>query len=220
MFLVYSNDVFHAFIYRFFDREFYNSLELVEHKAYTFADEDIHLKDVVDIWNSIQCTEEPPITFPQADTFSRIVDILSVLYEKTMTPEEVTLKYDFDARQTSYYISACEYLGLLYRDTNEYGERQYTLSREAKSIMELRYKQKYLALIRKMLERPVFHKAFGVALRSSGVPEKAAICKIMEEADLPINGTTIMRRSSTVRGWLEWIFSQLCLADQRELHLI
>lgn len=42
----------------------------------------------------------------------------------------------------------------------------------------------------------------------------------MEEADLPINGTTIMRRSSTVRGWLEWIFSQLCLADQRELHLI
>ena len=54
----------------------------------------------------------------------------------------------------------------------------------------------------------------------SGVPEKAAICKIMEEADLPINGTTIMRRSSTVRGWLEWIFSQLCLADQRELHLI
>ena len=122
VFLVYSNDVFHAFIYRFFDREFYNSLELVEHKAYTFADEDIHLKDVVDIWNSIQCTEEPPITFPQADTFSRIVDILSVLYEKTMTPEEVTLKYDFDARQTSYYISACEYLGLLYRDTNEYGE--------------------------------------------------------------------------------------------------
>ena len=220
VFLVYSNDVFHAFIYRFFDREFYNSLELVEHKAYTFADEDIHLKDVVDIWNSIQCTEEPPITFPQADTFSRIVDILSVLYEKTMTPEEVTLKYDFDARQTSYYISACEYLGLLYRDTNEYGERQYTLSREAKSIMELRYKQKYLALIRTMLERPVVPKAFGVALRSSGVPEKAAICKIMEEADLPINGTTIMRRSSTVRGWLEWIFSQLCLADQRELHLI
>ena len=97
VFLVYSNDVFHAFIYRFFDREFYNSLELVEHKAYTFADEDIHLKDVVDIWNSIQCTEEPPITFPQADTFSRIVDILSVLYEKTMTPEEVRLKYDFDA---------------------------------------------------------------------------------------------------------------------------
>lgn len=33
VFLVYSNDVFHAFIYRFFDREFYNSLELVEHKA-------------------------------------------------------------------------------------------------------------------------------------------------------------------------------------------
>ena len=90
VFLVYSNDVFHAFIYRFFDREFYNSLELVEHKAYTFADEDIHLKDVVDIWNSIQCTEEPPITFPQADTFSRIVDILSVLYEKTMTPEAVS----------------------------------------------------------------------------------------------------------------------------------
>ncbi len=213
VFLVYSNDVFHAFLYRFDDKDFYNSLQLVEHRAYTFAAEDISLDDIVEVWRAVKPIEEPAVTFPQADSFSRIVDILSVLYERKLAPEEVTLKYDFDARQTSYYIAACEYLGLIVRDVNGYGERQYALTKDAKRIMEMHFKQKYLALIGKVLERRVFYKTFELAIQIGGVPNKEAVCKIMKEAQLPLSDSTIGRRSSTVRSWLDWIFKQVTTPD-------
>jgi DNA adenine methylase len=208
LFLVHSNDIFHAFIYRFEDDDDYNSLQLLDHKAYTFAEGTLRFTDAVDVWKSITPIREPNITFPQADAFTRVVDLLSVLYDKNLTPDEVTIKYEFEARQTSYYIAACEYLGLIRRDTNDLGERVYALSAEARRILSLPYKEKYLELIRKILERPVFHKAFGILMQSGSVPDKDTICSIMQEAHLSISGSTVYRRASTVVGWLRWIQQQ------------
>jgi len=206
LFLVFSNDIFHAFIYEFEDIYCYNSLKLLEHRAYTFADEEVSLNEIVDMWKHINVIKEPQITFPQANSFERMADLLSVLADGGLTRDEVTLKYEFDARQTNYYISACEYLGLIERGHNTEGEREYRLSSDAQRIMALQYKHKIMALIKKILERPVFHKAFGMALKIGAVPDKIAICQIMDESRLSINQTTIGRRSSTVRGWLDWIF--------------
>ena len=217
IYLVYSNDVFHAFLYRFDDKDFYNSIQLVEHRAYTFAAEDISLDDIIEVWHATTPLPEPNVTFPQADSFSRIVDILSVLYERRLAPEDVTLKYDFDARQTSYYIAACEYLDLIVRDVNGYGERQYALTKDAKRIMEMHHKQKYLALIGKVLQRKVFYHAFGLAVQIGGVPDKESVCAIMREMDLPLSDSTIGRRSSTVRSWLDWVFKQITVPGSQEI---
>ncbi len=217
IYLVYSNDVFHAFLYRFDDKDFYNSIQLVEHRAYTFAAEDISLDDIIEVWHATTPLPEPNVTFPQADSFSRIVDILSVLYERRLAPEDVTLKYDFDARQTSYYVAACEYLDLIVRDVNGYGERQYALTKDAKRIMEMHHKQKYLALIGKVLQRKVFYHAFGLAVQIGGVPDKESVCAIMREMDLPLSDSTIGRRSSTVRSWLDWIFKQITVPGSQEI---
>lgn len=172
MFLVFSNDVFHIFIYQFENAEYYNSIKLLKHKAYTFADESITLADVIDLWKTIKVKTEPQITFPQADSFARVIDLLSVLFEGGLTRDEVTLKYEFDPRQTNYYISACEYLGLIERSTNDEKEREYRLSKEAQKIMRLRYKPKHLELIKKILECPVFYRAFELAIHLGMVPEK------------------------------------------------
>lgn len=206
LFLVFSNDVFHVFIYEFEDMHCYNSIKLLEHRAYTFADEDITLIEIIDHWKQIRLQSEPNTTFPQADSFERVVDLLSVLADGGLTRDEVTLKYEFDPRQTNYYISACEYLGLIERYANDDSEREYRLSLEAHSIMSLRYKEKHLALIDKILACPVFNKAFELAINIGEVPDKRTICQIMSNAGLSINPTTIERRSSTVRGWLDWIF--------------
>lgn len=203
--LVFSNDVFHVFQYEFTDPNYYNSIQLNQHKAYTFADEEITLTEVIHLWKSVTPKPEPPITFPQADSFERIIDLLSVLYEKGLTRDEVTLKYEFDPRQTNYYISACEYLDLIERGTNVDGEREYRLSAEAQIIMGMRYKLKHMALIKKVLERPVFHKVFGISIQSGSIPEKNEICKVMADSNLNINHVTINRRSSTVRSWMDWI---------------
>ncbi len=205
MFLVFSNDIFHTFTYYFEDDYYYNSLKLKEHKAYTFANDDLELSDIIELWQNIKIIPEPEVTFPQADSFARVIDLLSVLYNGELTRDEVTLNYEFDPRQTNYYISACEYLGLIERTKNEDNERIYKLSQEAYRIMKLKYKEKQLSLIKKIIERPVFYNVFELAIRFGTLPEKKEICSIMVEANLSISQVTIERRSSTVRSWIDWI---------------
>jgi hypothetical protein len=203
--MVFSNDIFHFFQYDFEDVNNYNSLKMISYKSYTFADEIITLDEIIDLWKSIKSPKESNVTFPQADSFIRIIDLLSILFERGLTREEVTIKYEIDPRQTNYYISACEYLELVERTNNVNGEREYQLSIEAKNIMNLHYKEKYLALIKKILERPVFHKAFEFIIKHNKMPDKNEICNIMRKAHLSINQTTIDRRSSSVRSWIDWI---------------
>jgi hypothetical protein len=204
--MVYSNDIFHFFQYGFEDINNYNSLRLISYKSYTFASEEITLDEIKGIWGNIKIHSEPKITFPQADSFVRIIDLLSILFEHELTKEKITIKYEFDPRQTDYYITACEYLGLVER-ININGEPGCQLSTEAKNIMSLRYKEKYSALIKKIFERTVFYKTFEFIIKNNKIPIKNEICDIMNKAHLPkpINQTTILRRSSTVRSWIDWI---------------
>lgn len=209
MFMAFSNDVFHVFLYEFTDIHNYNSLSLKDYRTYTFADENISLQDIIETWRSAPIIAEPGVTFPQADSFTRVIDLLSVLHEDELTRSEVTLKYEFNPRQTNYYISACEYLGLVERYSTEQKERGYRLTLEARNMMSLSYKRKHLALIRKILERSVFNQAFEIFLNSNRLPDKRTICHIMKSTDFQttISDITIERRSSTVMGWLNWIIS-------------
>lgn len=209
VFLVFSNDIFHAFIYQFKDEKKYNSIELVNYKTYTFDDETILQSEVERIWSAIIPEPEPKdIPFPQADSFERVVDLLSVLFEGNLSRDEVTLKYEFDARQTNYYISACEYLGLIERGSNDNEEIEYKLSLEAKKILNLRHKQKYLNLMQRILRHSVFYYTFKKALDLGNIPQKSDILAIMENSSLDLSRITLERRCSTVRGWLDWIFRQ------------
>ena len=190
--MIYSNDVFHFFQYGFKDFDKYNSLELIIHKSYTFASESITLEEIIDVWKNIKTFSEEKITFPQADSFMRIIDLLSILFENELTREEVTIQYEFDPRQTDYYITACVYLGLVERvDVN--GERGCKLSDEAKQIMALHHKPKTLALIKKIFEHSVFYHTFDFLVKNNKIPDKNEICSIMKAANLSINETTVRR---------------------------
>jgi hypothetical protein len=208
VFLVYSNDVFYAFVCEFTDLNDYNSLQVVESKSYTFADEIITFTEVIELWKSITPTSEPDITFPQADKFERVIDLLSVLFENDLSRDEVTLKYEFAERQTNYYIDACRYLSLVEKYQTAENPVMYRLTPEARRMMNLRYKAKYLSFIRCILKMPVFHKVFGVAIQDAHTPPKSIIREMMAQAGLSLNETTLDRRTSTVRGWMDWIFNQ------------
>lgn len=208
LFLVYSGEVFHAFVYRFEEEENYNSLRLVAHKAYALAQELPSFAEISALWRSVIPLPEPAVAFPQADSFDRVVDLLSVLAQRSLTPDEVTLQYAFDARQTDYYITACAYLGLVRREKNDAGERECALTPEARRILKLRGKDKTMALIRVIFERPVFHQAFGLLLQGQGMPDRRAVWEVMRRAGLSLSNDTLRRRASTVRGWLDWICSR------------
>jgi hypothetical protein len=76
--MVYSNDIFHFFQYDFTDINNYNSLKLISYKSYTFANESITLDEIIELWKSVKNPIESKITFPQADSFIRIIDLLSI----------------------------------------------------------------------------------------------------------------------------------------------
>jgi len=208
--MTYSNDIFSFFIYEFSKDEDYNSLRLREQKNYTIAPEEIQRSDVDRVFNNIKVIPEPDVPLPQADKFERVVDLLSLLFEKDLTKDDITEKYQFDRRQTDYYTNAGLYIGLIENYKDSLTQKvTFCLTSEGRSTLHKRPKLKYLDLINKILERQVFYLVFELTLKQGDIPPKDAICKIILENRPDIKDTTIKRRYSTVRGWISWIWNQI-----------
>ncbi|NEO31907.1 MAG: translation elongation factor [Symploca sp. SIO3C6] len=209
--MTYSNDVFSFFIYKFKNDYDYNSAFLLKQQNYVIDSEQIQLSDVNDIFGQLKLiTETTDIPFPQADSFERIIDLLSLLFEKDLTKDEITENYQFDVRQTQYYTDACRYIGLVNKNKNHSTkEIFFSLTDEGKKILKKRHKLKYLELIKKILEKQIFYKIFELAVNTGEIPSKQEVCQLMSASNLGINETTIKRRSTTVRNWSNWIWSQI-----------
>ncbi|NER26620.1 MAG: translation elongation factor [Symploca sp. SIO1C4] len=209
--MTYSNDVFSFFIYKFKNDYDNNSAFLLKQQNYVIDSEQIQLSDVNDIFGQLKLmAETTDIPFPQADSFERIIDLLSLLFEKDLTKDEITENYQFDVRQTQYYTDACRYIGLVNKNKNHSTkEIFFSLTDEGKKILKKRHKLKYLELIKKILEKQIFYKIFELAVNTGEIPSKQEVCQLMSASNLGINETTIKRRSTTVRNWSNWIWSQI-----------
>ncbi|NEP07379.1 MAG: translation elongation factor, partial [Okeania sp. SIO4D6] len=203
--MTYSNDIFSFFIYEFVDISDYNSITLVENKNYVIASEKIQISDIEFLLDQIKIIPEPPkIPFPQANKFERLIDLISLLLENDLTSDEITENYQFDERQTYYYTSAGKYLELITKQ-----EKTFTLTNQAKDIFCQRHKLKYLKLIEKILEHEVFNQAFKLSLEIAHIPSKKQIIQLLCENHLKIGDKTRERRASTVKSWIDWIWSQI-----------
>lgn len=216
LFLAVSNDLFHLFRYCFVQEEAYNSLKLVSHRVYTFGSQDITLSDLEQLWRRTRPAAEPSHPFPQANSFARVVDLLGVLFERPLTRDEVTLKYEFDPRQTDYYITACEYLGLAERWQEE-GNAGVRLTPLGQRLLRQGYREKYLGLMEQVISCPIFHQTLSLTLRHGEIPNKNIIVRLMLQAGLTIGENTMDRRASTVRGWIGWMLGQCGQPEQLTL---
>jgi hypothetical protein len=207
VFFTYSNDIFSFFIYEFTDPNRYNSLKLVEQKDFIITHEDIELDDILEIFKTVQILPEPKVPFPQADSFTRVVDLLGLLVENDMSKEDITRNYDFDVRQTGYYTSAGIYLDLIEKYTDENKRVMFRLTKLGRKIMQLRTKEKFLELTKRILAHEPFRKVFHEYLINDTLPDKNKIVEIMKDCDLyKVNSeSTYFRRASTITGWINWI---------------
>lgn len=209
IFLSYSNDVFTFFTYRFQDKSDYNSIELVDRKCYQIAPERIELSDIYSVFKTTFIQPEPqPIPFPQADNFRRIIDLLGLLYTNDLSQQDITLKYQFDRRQTQYYSNSCIYLDLVRKCEGDNRSVIYTLTDLGKSILEMPAKKKYLTIVSLILRHEVFYKTIEQYFERGARPTKMQVVEIMQTASLNFgSGTTVSRRSQTVLAWVDWILS-------------
>jgi hypothetical protein len=208
-FLVYSNGIYSLYEYEFQNPYVYNSLVLVKHKNYSIEDTDIEMSDIMEVAVQISTfVIEPPMPFPQADAFGRVINICELLESQPLNRDDVTEEYAFDIRQTNYYTDAARYLGLVERVYGVQGGRKpiYILTGLGKRIMGLNYKQRQLALCKCILEHRVFHEVFSLCQHGT-VPDKNTIVQIMKRSDLHMveADSTYLRRASTIIGWTNWI---------------
>lgn len=209
VFLTYTNGLFSLYEYEFLEPENYNSIRLVQQKKYTLEQDDIQLDEIINISNKVKLSKEPiDIPFPQADSFSRVINICELINENNyLTSNEITCKYDFDIRQTNYYTDACRYLGFVEKSKESNDEVKYILTDKGKSLFRLSLKKRNLCFVESILEKKVFKDTFNEYLLRLELPHSTKIVSIMESSDLhKIQAkSTFERRASTVSSWLNWI---------------
>lgn len=206
IFLVYSNGIFHLYEYIFNESHNYNSLALVKQQRYSLESKDISLEDILQTQDEAAVLNEPEFPFPQADSFERVINLCELLNQKTeLSPDEITTTYDFDNRQTSYYTSAGQYLGLIEKE-NE-GGITYSLTPLGVELFTLGYKQRQLRLVQLILNHVAFSSTLSLYFEKAAPPTKPEIVEIMRASNLfGIDAdATFERRASTISKWVDWI---------------
>lgn len=206
IFLVYSNGIYRLYEYQFTDPSNYSSLHLIQQKNYSIEDTSISVADIQDILNQASIISEPSIPFPQANSFERVINLCELVNEQELNQNDVTEKYAFDVRQTNYYTDAARYLGLLEKHI-ENGIPVYHPTSLGKQILNFRFKQRQLAYCRLILSHKVFNKILKDYFLSGVMPSKEHIIQTMKTSNLfnIRSEKTYERRSSTVKGWINWI---------------
>ena len=206
VFFIFSNGVFYLYQYEFRDPGHYNSLELARRESYAIATK-ISLSDVARLLEEVPAGPEPPISFPQANSMSRIVNLMELLQERPLTRQDITAQYAFDQRQTNYYTDAGRYLGLMEKAKRPDGAILFSLSAGGRRVMELGYRERQLAIIGEILRHRPFREALRLYLNRGEVPDTGTVMEIMKASDLYRVGaeSTYYRRASTVIRWINWI---------------
>ncbi len=206
VFLIYSNGIYRMYEYAFENPNEYNSLVLVKQQNYSLEDTEISLNDIQTIMTTVKYVDEPKVSFPQADVFERVINLCELLNEHDMTRDNVTEKYDFDARQTNYYTDAARYLGLLEK-ARKNKVVKYSLTPSGKKILNMCFKKRQLALCELILSHKVFNDVLKLYFSHGVMPEKCEIVGLMKESKLyNVNSDeTFGRRASTIKNWIDWI---------------
>ena len=140
--------------------------------------------------------------FPQADTFATVITLMERLADgSTMDSADIADYMEFDPRQSNYYAAAGEYLGVFEREHGE-GVR---LSATGADIMRQRVRERRLAILGLMFKHEIFHHFFGIMYGNGQLPSAKDIKEHMKLHNMCNEGSTMVRRASTVRGWLRWM---------------
>ncbi|KQS36823.1 hypothetical protein [Pedobacter sp. Leaf194] len=214
IFLTYTNGVFHLREYGFQDEKHYNSIFLMQHKKYAVLEDGaFNVEYLQQLLEELKPIIEPPIPFPQANSFSRIVNLGELFKEhECLSKERITENYDFDSRQTDYYLNAGKYLGLFEIGRDEAtGQLGGFLSVRGLEIFDTDLLDRQKEFTKLILSHRAFADSLKLYLESGAEPKKTAIVAIMKASGLYMvrSDATYFRRASTILGWLNWILGQL-----------
>lgn len=139
--------------------------------------------------------------FPQANDFEKIIKIIKVDRENFLQDNGyLETLLEISDRQVQYYISACVFLGIIDNERlfTEYGS----------FLRNLGHDQFITYLSMKIISIPVFGDCFfskflyDEELTSNEISELLSVFYGIKSSEVAI------RRASTVKNWINWIFEQ------------
>lgn len=140
------------------------------------------------------------IPFPQANDFDKIIKIIDIEKEEDLKNKDYMLEYlDLGTeRQISYYISACEFLGVIYKHKfTEFGIE----------IRNACLETRVLKLSQKIISLPVFGEIFLMKYLYNVDVNNSTISQMINDVYDISNIEVCNRRASTVKKRLAWIES-------------
>ena len=144
--------------------------------------------------------EEVPL--PQADSFSKVIATLDLIDSGCKTANDIANELEFDARQGKYYIDALRYIDLVNK-SDKYGE--YNLSPIGFMLESKDIKSRNTEIIKLILKHQPFYDVYKYYIENNNLPSRDYIKDIIRKYISNMSEETINRRSSTIRGWIEWI---------------
>lgn len=205
IFFTYADDIFSFHVYEFTDYMNYSSINKVEQFDFVLNEAlDITQREVDEISNNITYVSEKNTIFPQANNFTRIMDMLDFI-ETPKDKYETADFYKFAERQSDYYFNSLRYLGFAERINGK-----YTLTKLGASVQKMRNsKQRNLFVIKRILEHRPFNEIYKLYGRTGGKVEIGQIMDIVYEYTNITNHDTCKRRSESSLTWIEWIYSNI-----------
>lgn len=217
IFMVYFNQIYRLLEYEFVDINSYSSIKFVKEKLYSLENTQITTDDLQNIYKNTKVIYSddreikgiPP--FPQADDFTRVINLIEVLNKKDLSVEKITEIMGFTSRQTDYYYNAGLYLGLFnkynWTDRDENKVINIKLTDVGREINKLNYKERQLKLVGLILEHKIFNGLFFKSLLTGKSPSRDEVIAEMIKYNVCSAGSVATRRSQTVISWLNWVFS-------------
>jgi hypothetical protein len=213
IYFIYSNGIFSLYEFKQVNKDIYNSLVLVQQKNYSLIIGSINRAKIQSFLNQNTVVKEPEAPFPQADDFSRVINMLELADKNlSLSKGKITDEYQFDPRQSDYYANACVYLGILNKETVEMDGKEakvFVISDYGKMIMRLPLRERQFEFAKAILSHQVFRETYIRFMDLGAMPENGEILEIMHKCHLyKVNSeVTYFRRKSTITGWIKWIVS-------------
>ena len=137
--------------------------------------------------------------FPQADSLTRLLDVLaSACHQPKLDENVLAEQFGITPRQGAYYFSAATYVGLTYKrggwiKPTPDGERINAISDEG---------NRRAAVFDMILTLPVFGEAALHAAAYGRLPAAEDVAAWVRLEDRKVNDVTATRRAETVLAWI------------------
>jgi hypothetical protein len=148
-------------------------------------------------------------TFPQANSISKVFETVRILVDNPRTIPELAFSFEFDPRQAKYYLDAAVYLGLVLKPSRRGLEERWKPSSLAIKLFEATATSRDAELAKLILGCTPFAIAFEACVSASEVLDVETIAYLVKDEPEfdDLSWSTTLRRSSTIRAWIDWVFS-------------